>query len=208
MHTTFPSLLSSPGTSYSLFGGTDIGLPEISQETAAGIAVAIAGNILISLALNFQKLAHRRIDRYRGTKTHPPTIATRRITDTSPENSGPIATYRKRQERKVTCISLRGTLRRLFWRLSLCSITTCISRRTTVLLHNRETRHRPTRNGNHDLLRSNPPLPVPSVLTLGQLVLCSQWTYFQSDGVILRMEKRQTDMIASHKTMILTKVTI
>jgi hypothetical protein len=39
--------------------------PELSTATAIGITVAIAGNILISLALNLQKLAHRRVERAR-----------------------------------------------------------------------------------------------------------------------------------------------
>ncbi|EIW61768.1 DUF803-domain-containing protein [Trametes versicolor FP-101664 SS1] len=41
-------------------GGID--LPRITSPAAAGIAVAITGNILISLALNCQKLAHRRLE--------------------------------------------------------------------------------------------------------------------------------------------------
>ena len=40
-----------------------IRLPHLTLQTAIGICVAIAGNILISLALNLQKLAHRRLDR-------------------------------------------------------------------------------------------------------------------------------------------------
>ncbi|KAI0824671.1 magnesium transporter NIPA-domain-containing protein [Trametes gibbosa] len=39
-----------------------IDLPRITTSAAAGIAVAISGNILISLALNCQKLAHRRLE--------------------------------------------------------------------------------------------------------------------------------------------------
>ncbi|KAJ3756775.1 magnesium transporter NIPA-domain-containing protein [Lentinula raphanica] len=37
-------------------------LPELTTGTVIGISVAIAGNILISLALNLQKLAHKRLD--------------------------------------------------------------------------------------------------------------------------------------------------
>lgn len=37
-------------------------LPELTTGTAIGISVAVAGNILISLALNLQKLAHKQID--------------------------------------------------------------------------------------------------------------------------------------------------
>ncbi|KAJ3575162.1 hypothetical protein NP233_g1274 [Leucocoprinus birnbaumii] len=37
-------------------------LPKLTTENVIGIAVAISGNILISLALNLQKLAHKRLD--------------------------------------------------------------------------------------------------------------------------------------------------
>ncbi|EGO01857.1 hypothetical protein SERLA73DRAFT_103923 [Serpula lacrymans var. lacrymans S7.3] len=40
-------------------------LPHLTLQTSIGISVAIAGNILISLALNVQKLAHRRLERER-----------------------------------------------------------------------------------------------------------------------------------------------
>ncbi|KAI0033804.1 magnesium transporter NIPA-domain-containing protein [Vararia minispora EC-137] len=36
--------------------------PYVNTATAVGISVAIAGNVLISLALNLQKLAHRRLE--------------------------------------------------------------------------------------------------------------------------------------------------
>lgn len=39
-----------------------IEFPKINRATLAGITVAIAGNVLISLALNCQKLAHRRLE--------------------------------------------------------------------------------------------------------------------------------------------------
>ena len=47
-----------------IFGGKDdlFNLPKLDRATVAGISVAIAGNILISLALNCQKLAHRRLE--------------------------------------------------------------------------------------------------------------------------------------------------
>ncbi|KAI0332470.1 DUF803-domain-containing protein [Cubamyces sp. BRFM 1775] len=45
-----------------------IDLPQITTTTAAGIGVAILGNILISLALNCQKLAHRRLETERQAK--------------------------------------------------------------------------------------------------------------------------------------------
>lgn len=40
-------------------------LPHISQATFVGILVAISGNVVISLALNCQKLAHKRLERER-----------------------------------------------------------------------------------------------------------------------------------------------
>lgn len=40
-------------------------LPNLDRTTVAGISVAIAGNVLISLALNCQKLAHRRLELHR-----------------------------------------------------------------------------------------------------------------------------------------------
>ncbi|KAI0068905.1 DUF803-domain-containing protein [Artomyces pyxidatus] len=39
-----------------------IELPHVSRGTVVGITVAIAGNVLISLALNLQKMAHARLD--------------------------------------------------------------------------------------------------------------------------------------------------
>lgn len=41
-------------------------LPNLSRATVAGISVAIVGNVLISFALNCQKLAHRRLERERA----------------------------------------------------------------------------------------------------------------------------------------------
>ena len=40
-------------------------LPHLTLQTVIGISVAVAGNLLISLALNLQKLAHLRLDRGR-----------------------------------------------------------------------------------------------------------------------------------------------
>jgi hypothetical protein len=37
-------------------------LPRITTRTFIGIVVAISGNVLISLALNLQKLAHKRVE--------------------------------------------------------------------------------------------------------------------------------------------------
>lgn len=42
-----------------------IDLPHLTLQTGIGISVAIAGNVLISLALNLQKLAHLRLSRER-----------------------------------------------------------------------------------------------------------------------------------------------
>jgi hypothetical protein len=42
-----------------------IEFPSVSRGTAIGISVAIAGNVLISLALNLQKLAHARLEKAR-----------------------------------------------------------------------------------------------------------------------------------------------
>ncbi|KAH9927128.1 DUF803-domain-containing protein [Epithele typhae] len=49
-----------------------IDLPQISTSTAAGIGVAIAGNVLISLALNCQKLAHKRLEDEREAAAQAP----------------------------------------------------------------------------------------------------------------------------------------
>lgn len=43
-------------------GDVSAGLPAFDRVTIIGISVAIAGNIIISLALNLQKLAHKHID--------------------------------------------------------------------------------------------------------------------------------------------------
>lgn len=42
--------------------GVEIQLPELDKHTVIGVFVAIAGNVLISLALNLQKLSHRQRD--------------------------------------------------------------------------------------------------------------------------------------------------
>lgn len=41
--------------------GSEIQLPELDKRTVIGVSVAIAGNILISLALNLQKLSHKKL---------------------------------------------------------------------------------------------------------------------------------------------------
>ncbi|KAJ7179840.1 DUF803-domain-containing protein [Mycena crocata] len=59
----YPQLLAeAPAAPPWPYNGLDLGskLPELTTATAVGITVAIAGNVLISLALNLQKLAHKR----------------------------------------------------------------------------------------------------------------------------------------------------
>lgn len=47
-------------------GIADIEFPSVSRTTVIGITIAIAGNVLISFALNLQKLAHARLERSRA----------------------------------------------------------------------------------------------------------------------------------------------
>lgn len=44
-------------------------LPHLTKSSVIGISVAIAGNVIISLALNCQKLAHRRLEREREERS-------------------------------------------------------------------------------------------------------------------------------------------
>ncbi|KAL4075995.1 magnesium transporter NIPA-domain-containing protein [Scleroderma yunnanense] len=46
-----------------LIDDPSIHLPHLTLQTLIGISISITGNILISLALNLQKLAHQRLDR-------------------------------------------------------------------------------------------------------------------------------------------------
>ncbi|KAJ7086735.1 magnesium transporter NIPA-domain-containing protein [Mycena epipterygia] len=57
----YPELLE-PQAPQPWHGNIDLGnkLPELTTGTVIGITVAITGNVLISLALNLQKLAHKR----------------------------------------------------------------------------------------------------------------------------------------------------
>ncbi|KAJ6516066.1 magnesium transporter NIPA-domain-containing protein [Mycena sanguinolenta] len=56
----YPELAKIPQSPHILdLGGK---LPELNTATVIGITVAISGNILISLALNLQKLAHKRVE--------------------------------------------------------------------------------------------------------------------------------------------------
>lgn len=46
-------------------------LPKISTRTFIGILFAVSGNILISLALNLQKLAHKRVEKSKAEALEP-----------------------------------------------------------------------------------------------------------------------------------------
>lgn len=63
----FPTLFN--GTTDGGNGGYEIpSLPHINRATFAGIVVAISGNVVISLALNCQKLAHKRLEAQRSAE--------------------------------------------------------------------------------------------------------------------------------------------
>jgi magnesium transporter len=64
MSSMYSSVIQRPTVLFQSGGTEIIKLPEIDRETAIGICVAIAGNVIISLAINLQKLAHvpRRLD--------------------------------------------------------------------------------------------------------------------------------------------------
>lgn len=51
-------------------GIEDIEFPSMSRATVVGITFAIAGNVLISFALNLQKLAHARLEAARADRSH------------------------------------------------------------------------------------------------------------------------------------------
>ena len=59
-----------PSTMRTIPGIEDIGFPSVSSVTAIGITFAIAGNVLISFALNLQKLAHARLEAARAERRH------------------------------------------------------------------------------------------------------------------------------------------
>lgn len=61
----------------------EIKLPEMTSASVIGITVAICGNVLISLALNFQKLAHKRLEREKARKAHERELETRRNSGSS-----------------------------------------------------------------------------------------------------------------------------
>jgi hypothetical protein len=51
-------------------GIEDIEFPSVSRATVVGITFAIVGNVLISFALNLQKLAHARLEAARAERGH------------------------------------------------------------------------------------------------------------------------------------------
>lgn len=59
-------------------------LPELTTATFIGIVVAITGNVLISLALNLQKLAHKRIEAKFLARQKPPRQNGKNDDDSSP----------------------------------------------------------------------------------------------------------------------------
>lgn len=60
------------------FGDGDIEIPKVTTASIIGITVAICGNVIISLALNFQKLAHRRLDREKALNARERELVTQR----------------------------------------------------------------------------------------------------------------------------------
>lgn len=62
--------MSRPLTAGGPRGIGDIELPSISSAMALGITFAVAGNVLISFALNLQKLAHARLEVARAERGH------------------------------------------------------------------------------------------------------------------------------------------
>ena len=84
-------------------GGGEIEVPETSSSVI-GIVVAICGNILISLALNFQKLAHKRLDREKALAAHEAELATRKnsVVDANGDpQSSPVSSSSQHSESTV-----------------------------------------------------------------------------------------------------------
>jgi len=50
-------------------------LPKLTMRTVIGIVIAVSGNVLISLALNLQKLAHRRVDEMKNRSVSSPSLS-------------------------------------------------------------------------------------------------------------------------------------
>lgn len=61
---------SRPSTAGGARGIGDIEFPSISRTMALGFTFAVAGNVLISFALNLQKLAHARLEAARAERGH------------------------------------------------------------------------------------------------------------------------------------------
>lgn len=61
---------SHPSTVGGARGIGDIEFPSISRAMALGFTFAVAGNVLISFALNLQKLAHARLEAARAERGH------------------------------------------------------------------------------------------------------------------------------------------
>jgi hypothetical protein len=61
---------SRPSTAGGARGIRDIEFPTISRAMALGFTFAVAGNVLISFALNLQKLAHARLEAARAERGH------------------------------------------------------------------------------------------------------------------------------------------
>ena len=70
-YTAMPFMpLPSTAGSVRGIGSIEFGFPSISRAMAFGITFAVAGNILISFALNLQKLAHARLEEARAGRGH------------------------------------------------------------------------------------------------------------------------------------------
>ena len=64
------SFMSRPSTAGGARGIGNIEFPSISSTMALGFTFAVAGNVLISFALNLQKLAHARLEAARAERGH------------------------------------------------------------------------------------------------------------------------------------------
>ncbi|KAF9076349.1 magnesium transporter NIPA-domain-containing protein [Rhodocollybia butyracea] len=70
-------------------------LPELTTGTAIGISVAIAGNVVISLALNLQKLAHKRLE---AEQTPASSVKSQLPGSAGSENPRPVSTVDEAEE--------------------------------------------------------------------------------------------------------------
>ncbi|KAF7983968.1 hypothetical protein HWV62_18402 [Athelia sp. TMB] len=71
---------------WSTGGDTGIRFPDMTSGSVIGITVAICGNVLISLALNFQKLAHNRLDREKARQAREQELETRKNSAAQSDN--------------------------------------------------------------------------------------------------------------------------